>query len=56
MELNQHIEIKGVSKDDPNCEGRVVEITDNGVYIANLNMPYMGTYARKFVAYEDIES
>lgn len=54
--INERIQIKDVDKTDPNSEGRVIEVTETGVYISNLNMPYAGTYTRHFVAFEDIVS
>lgn len=55
IQINDRIEIKGVDKNNPNHEGRIIKIDDNGVYIANMNMPYMGTYSMHFVKFEDIE-
>jgi len=54
VQIDDRITIKGVSKNNPNHEGRVIELAPNGVYIANMNMPFMGTYARRYVAYEKI--
>lgn len=54
VNVNDHIQIKGVDINDPNCEGQVIEVVDDGVYIANMNMPYLGTYSRHFVAFDDI--
>ena len=53
--INERIKIKGVDKNNPNHQGRVIEVADSGVYIANISMPFMGTYSRHFVAFEDIE-
>ena len=54
IEVNDHISIRGVDTNDPNHEGRVIEVNEEGVYIANLNMPFMGTYTRHFVAFADV--
>lgn len=55
IKVDDHIQIKGVDINDPNCEGRVVEVVEAGVYITNTNMPYIGSLIRAFVAFVDIE-
>ena len=55
MKINDFITIKGIPKTNPNHEGRVTKITNKGVYITNVNMPFMGTYINKFVPNEKIE-
>lgn len=55
IKINDGIYIKGVDRSKPNCEGRVVEITKDGVYICNVSMPYVGTYTKHFVPNDMIE-
>lgn len=51
MKINDHVYIKNkrgvVDKNDPNCMGRVTGIDATHVYITNMNMPYLGTFAHK---------
>ena len=51
MKVNDHVHIKNkagvVDKNNPNCMGRVTGIDMDTIYITNMNMPYMGTYAHQ---------
>lgn len=38
-----------------NASGRVVKITDEGVYITNINMPFSGTLINKFFPFDCVE-
>lgn len=48
IKINDFVDIKNkkgvVDKNNPNCEGRIVDIIGDVVYITNANMPFMGTY------------
>lgn len=55
MKINDRITIKGVPKTDPDHEGRIIKIEANGVRIANMNMPFCGTYTYHFVPFEKVE-
>lgn len=56
MKINDHVYIKDksgkVNKNNPNCMGRVTGIDMNHVYITNMNMPFMGTYAHERIPKE----
>ena len=54
VKVNDRIEIKGADATYGNHEGRVTQVVEGGVYIANMNMPFMGTYARFFVPTDKI--
>lgn len=61
IELNCHVKFKnpetGIFKDnDPNCEGRVEDISFSGdfIYVSNMNMPYMGTLSMQSIPVRDV--
>lgn len=53
MQVNDYVDIKNihgvVDPADPNCEGKITGIDVSGRYafIANTNMPFMGSYSNK---------
>lgn len=51
------VRIKGVDENNPNSVARVEEIRydKGGVYVSNMNMPFNGTYSRKFFIFDKIE-
>lgn len=49
-----HVVIIGAKKNDPNGKGLVEKVGEKGVYISNMNMPYYGTYAMKFVPFSKV--
>jgi hypothetical protein len=62
MKIGEHVLIlnkKGIVDDNnPNCEGRIEDISVDGkfVFITNMNMPYMGSYAMERIPAEKIIS
>lgn len=54
LKINDVINIKGIPQTNSNHEGKITKITSKGVYITNINMPFMGTYIDKFVPNEKI--
>ena len=55
IKVNDFITIKDIPKTDPNCEGRVIEVTNDGVFISNMNMPFMGSFSNEFIPFEKIK-
>jgi len=54
LKINQMIKVKN-PEDEYNIGGVVDKITDEGVYVSNLNMPYCGTWTYKFLKFEELE-
>jgi len=60
MKVNDYVDIKNakgiVDPNDPNCEGRITGFDPSGryVYIANTNMPFLGTYSNKPISSDRI--
>ena len=46
--------IKNVDENDPDSMGRIVKTTKEGVYVTNVNMPFLGTYINKFFRWEEV--
>jgi len=51
-----HVIIIGAKKNDPNGKGLVEKVGEKGVYISNMNMPYYGTYAMKFIPFSKVRN
>lgn len=55
MEVNDFVTIKAEPPDSINRRARVVKVTMKGVVVSNMNMPFQGTFARKFFNFNEVE-
>ena len=54
LRVGSHVIIKAYDKNDPNHKGRVTAVGEDGVYVSNTNMPYMGTFSMKFFHFDEV--
>ena len=55
MKENDFVTILSENPRSPNREARVDKVCEDGVYVSNLNMPFMGTFSYKFFKNNEVE-
>jgi hypothetical protein len=49
VKVNDVVTITTEKEDSPDRRARVLEVFKDGVYVSNLNMPFCGTFSKKYI-------
>jgi len=49
------VRILPFDRNTPDSEGHVIRVSETGVFVANMNMPYCGSYSNEFFPFDRVE-
>ncbi len=55
MEVNDFVRILAIPETDINAKARVIRVGKAGVWVANMNQPFQGTFFNEYFTFESVE-